>query len=97
MDGERPCPWVSCKWHLYADVDPMTGDLKLNFPDVEVHELEETCALDVAADGNHTCDEVGELLNLRGERVRQIERRALVQAKPEVRERLQLRMDGSDE
>src|SRR5688572_696068 len=32
----RPCPWVSCKYHLYLDVNPETGSIKLNFPDLEV-------------------------------------------------------------
>ena len=31
--GQRPCPWVSCKHHLFLDVNPETGSIKLNFPD----------------------------------------------------------------
>ena len=46
--GERPCPFVSCKHHLYLDVSARTGAIKLNFPDLEVWEMNETCALDVA-------------------------------------------------
>src|SRR5207237_7138764 len=30
----RPCPYVSCKHHLYLDVNPETGSIKLNFPDL---------------------------------------------------------------
>ena len=40
--------FVSCKHHLYLDVNPATGSIKLNFPDKEIWELEHTCALDVA-------------------------------------------------
>ena len=47
-DMERPCPYVSCKYHLYIDVHPVRGSIKLNFPDLEVWEMTETCALDVA-------------------------------------------------
>lgn len=47
-NAERPCPFVSCKWHLYLDVNPQSGAIKFNFPNLEVHELSETCALDVA-------------------------------------------------
>ncbi|MCA9615804.1 MAG: DNA-binding protein, partial [Myxococcales bacterium] len=47
-DMVRPCPFVSCKYHLYVDVHPVRGSIKLNFPDVEVWEMTETCALDVA-------------------------------------------------
>jgi hypothetical protein len=70
---ERPCPFVSCKYHLYLDVNPHTGSIKLNFPDLEVWELSETCSLDVADRGGITLEEVGELLNLTRERIRQVE------------------------
>ena len=72
-DGDRPCPFVSCKYHLYLDVNPHTGSIKLNFPDLEVWELTETCSLDVADRGGITLEEVGELLNLTRERIRQVE------------------------
>src|SRR5689334_17878378 len=55
----RPCPYVSCQYHLFLDVDPDTGRIRLNFPDREVHELEETCALDVADGGALTLEEEG--------------------------------------
>ncbi|QDG53327.1 DNA-binding protein [Persicimonas caeni] len=71
--ADRPCPFVSCKHHLYLDVNPRTGSIKLNFPDLEVWELTETCALDVAERGGMTLEEVGELMNLTRERIRQVE------------------------
>lgn len=74
----RPCPWIACRYHLYLDVSPRTGSLRLNFPDLEVWELEETCALDVAERGGATLDGVGRLLDLTRERVRQLEQLALV-------------------
>jgi len=74
---ERPCPFVSCKYHLYLDVNPATGSIKLNFPDLEVWEMEETCALDVADRGGITLEEVGEIMNLTRERIRQVELRGL--------------------
>ena len=57
VTGARPCPWVSCKFHLYLDVNPETGSIKLNFPDLEVWEMPETCALDVADRGGITLEE----------------------------------------
>lgn len=48
-----PCPFVSCKHHLYLDVNPRTGSIKLNFPGREVDELPATCALRVAEEGDH--------------------------------------------
>lgn len=71
--AERPCPYVSCKYHLYLDVNPETGSIKINFPDLEVWEMSETCALDVAERGGTTLEDVGELLNLTRERIRQVE------------------------
>jgi len=79
--SERPCPFVSCKHHLYIDVNPNTGAIKLNFPDLEVWELAETCALDVADRGGITLEEVGEIMNLTRERVRQVEMRGLMKLK----------------
>lgn len=71
--AERPCPYISCKYHLYLDVNPETGSIKINFPDLDVWEMSETCALDVADRGGITLEEVGELLNLTRERIRQVE------------------------
>ncbi|MBN2493244.1 MAG: DNA-binding protein [Deltaproteobacteria bacterium] len=73
MNQQRPCLFVSCKHHLYLDVNPETGSIKLNFPDKEVWELRETCALDLAERGGMTLEEVGEILNLTRERIRQVE------------------------
>ncbi len=77
----RPCPFVTCKFHLYLDVNPETGSIKLNFPDLEVSDMKETCALDVADRGGITLEEVGEILNLTRERIRQVEVRGLIKLK----------------
>jgi hypothetical protein len=77
-NGPRPCMFISCKHHLYLDVNPSTGSIKLNFPDREVWELDETCALDVADRGGITLEEVGTIMNLTRERIRQVETRGLV-------------------
>jgi hypothetical protein len=77
LDGERPCPFVSCKHHLYLDVSARTGAIKLNFPDLEVWEMTETCALDVADRGGTTLEEVGAIMNLTRERIRQVEVKGL--------------------
>ena len=74
----RPCPWVACKHHLYLDVNPDTGSIKINFPDLEPWEMGETCALDVADRGGITLEEVGEIMNLTRERIRQVEVRGLL-------------------
>ena len=78
INGPRPCLFVSCKHNLYLDVNPETGSIKLNFPDKEIWELEHTCALDVAEKGGITLEEVGAIMNLTRERIRQVETRGLM-------------------
>ena len=79
--AERPCPFVSCKHHLYLDVSARTGAIKLNFPDLEVWEMTDTCALTVADRGGATLEEVGAIMNLTRERIRQVEVRGLEKLK----------------
>jgi hypothetical protein len=76
-EGPRPCPFVSCKYHLYIDVSARTGAIKLNFPDLEVWDLGESCSLDVADRGGTTLEDVGAIMNLTRERIRQVEVKAL--------------------
>src|SRR2546423_9193384 len=76
-EAARPCPYVSCTYNLYVDVNPRTGSVKMNFPDKELWELADTCALDVADRGGITLEEVGVIMNLTRERVRQLETRGL--------------------
>jgi hypothetical protein len=75
--GPRPCLFVSCRFHLYLDVNEETGSLKLNFPHLEPHELPESCALDLAERGGVTLEEIGGLLNVTRERARQLEEHGL--------------------
>ncbi|MBS2024441.1 MAG: DNA-binding protein [Deltaproteobacteria bacterium] len=77
VEGHRPCPFVSCKYNLFVDVNPRTGSVKMNFPDKELDEIGDTCALDVADRGGITLEEVGAIMNLTRERVRQLETRGL--------------------
>ncbi len=79
-DGPRPCAFISCRFHLYLDVNPATGSIKFNFPDREPWEMTESCALDVADRGGATLDVVGAALNVVRERIRQEERRLLQKA-----------------
>jgi hypothetical protein len=81
--GQRPCPWVSCRHHLYLDVSE-DGAVRLNFPHLEPWELEQTCSLDVAED-ERALERVGAMLNVTRERVRQLEDAAFVVARPGLR------------
>lgn len=75
--AERPCPFVSCKHHLYLDVQPSTGSIVFNFPDLDPDELAETCSLDIADKGGANLEEVGAMMNVTRERIRQLEAKAL--------------------
>jgi hypothetical protein len=75
----RPCPWVSCRYHLALDVTE-AGSLTIRFPDREVWEMTDTCCLDVAEEGDDlTLERIGGALNVVRERVRQVEDLAMGQ------------------
>lgn len=67
----RPCPFALCKHHLYVDVR-LAGALRLNFPGMDLEQLRDTCALDVADRGESEVNEIAELLNMSPERVGQL-------------------------
>lgn len=73
----RPCPWVSCRHHLYLEVLP-GGTLRISHPDLMPWELKDSCSLDVADRGDHVLEEIAVALNITKERARQIEEPALV-------------------
>lgn len=72
--AQRPCPFVGCKHHLYLDVNPETGTIKFNFPDIEPDELEHSCSLDLADDGEHDLQFIADRLNTTPSRIHQIVR-----------------------
>jgi hypothetical protein len=71
------CPYVSCKYHLALEVSPQAGSIRTIFPDRDPDAVPATCALGVAARGEHTLEQVGAIMNITRERVRQLEDRAL--------------------
>ena len=80
----RPCPWVGCRYHLYLQVDVTDAGvrIRLNFPDIEPHELppEQSCLLDIIDAAPWGLDEVeiGRALNLTREAIRLELRAALI-------------------
>ncbi len=95
----RPCPWVSCRYHLLIDAreDSLVriGDRSLTSRTLnrtsdrdrvrewtqdalrELETVSETCALDVADEGATKLADLGEILGITREGIRQIEEKAL--------------------
>lgn len=73
-NAARPCPYAGCRYHLALYVSH-TGAITVPFGDGDVARLRQSCALDVvdAHPNGATLDEVGLVLNVSRERVRQIE------------------------
>ena len=72
-----PCPFVSCKHHLYLEVNQRSGSIALHRPDVEVVDMEHTCDRAVTDEGGAQLDRIAVAMGLTRERVRQLEERAL--------------------
>ena len=72
---------MSCRYHLLLDV-AQNGHLKINCQaaingdDIDLSAMPYTCALDVAAIGDHTQSEVAGMLSVQKQRVDQIEKAA---------------------
>lgn len=81
--GIRPCPFVSCRYHLFLDIDEETGEIRLNYPGKEIFELENTCSLDIAEQGGVPLPEVARILNVGQKAIRNLVVRSLAM----VRER----------
>ena len=82
-NAARPCPWVSCAYHLALDVSEDSGNIKWTFPGVEVADMTHTCSLDLADTDGITLDEIGAAQNISRERVRQIELSAIAHLRAE--------------
>jgi hypothetical protein len=99
INAARPCPWVSCKYHLATDVNSWTGAVQIN---TDPTEMEHSCSLDVAEHGldrsGRTLDgyqtetgltAIADLLGVSRERVRQIEAKAMRRLVEPMRELLE--------
>lgn len=109
IDEERPCRYISCKWHMFLDVNQNKGSLKFNFPDLfepdgtpRLEGMLETCALDVADRGGVTLEALAERMNMTRERIRQIEKDIIKKLRGtpmfvEVAKLFGLRLDRGDD
>lgn len=76
--GMRPCPWISCKYHLFLEV---RRNGSIAYPQGQELEALDTmahsCALDVADKGGASQTEVGEAINATMQMTSLIEQAAL--------------------
>ncbi len=74
-DMPRPCPFLTCKWHLgHEAIGPDVDDDTL--AEAIASETGDTCALDVADRGPQTERWVAQLMGLSHQRVHQLSRDA---------------------
>ena len=80
----KPCPWIQCRYHLlheHRSHRKQVGRRPINYGTLTKSDMAQSCALDVADDGPHTLEFVGDLLGVSRERIRQIEEMALKKLK----------------
>lgn len=74
--GERPrtpCPWLGCKHHLAWFA---AGSLEA-IEQVDIEQMKHTCTLRVAEEDGVSLDEVGQIVGVSRERIRQIQSKVL--------------------
>jgi len=74
IDGPRPCPHITCRFHLATKLLAGSKRLKVR----RIPPGQDTCALDVADRGRHTLEAIAARMGLTRERVRQIQEQALL-------------------
>ena len=71
----RPCPFVSCRHNIYLDVNIYSGNIKKIFNEFDSpNDMNfNNCVLDIVdKHGCMTLEDIGKIMNITRERVRQI-------------------------
>lgn len=82
VDGPRPCPYVSCRHHLFLEAAG-NGTLLFQHWGREPDEIPKTCSLDVTPDGMQI-EQIAEIMGMSRESVRQIEIAAMAKIRAAV-------------
>lgn len=67
---ERPCPYVGCRYNMNLDILATGGIRWRQVPDFRPG-IRQNCALDLAEKGPFTLDEIGRMMGVSRERIRQ--------------------------
>lgn len=78
--GPRPCPWVSCRHHLYLEVFA-GGTIRVNNPAVLPWEMTHSCSLDLAVEDGMGHQQIGDAMGITKQRAQQVEAVALLALK----------------
>ena len=100
IDAQRPCPYVSCKWHLLTTIASdgrmyKARDFDERDPDSIVAalvEMSETCTLDVADKGGMSEEEIGDIYGVSADKMKRDSMTAVARA----RARIMMAMDPKD-
>ncbi len=87
LNRKRPCPWVRCTHHfIWLLWDRLRDKSDDEIADC-ISRIRYSCVLDTVDNhGQMTLEQIGQLLNLTRERIRQIEKKAITRArKPTIR------------
>lgn len=80
-NAERPCPWVSCRYNTYCQIDDVLSVpiCVTTPPDIEPGQVDPrlSCVLDAAESGGLSMKDVGRAFGLTQQRAEQIEAGAL--------------------
>jgi hypothetical protein len=87
--SERPCPFVSCRYHLKYDIDE-NGDLIDNFPHVPIEKMMHSCALDLADEKEFTPYQISRLTKIKVDEVLEILDRSFEQMEEDFPELLEI-------
>lgn len=97
LKRKRPCPWVRCKYHLIWLLWDKLSDKPNDEIADYVTEMECSCVLDaIDTYGEMTLEQIGQLLRVTRERIRQIEGKAIGRARKPTKERALILEDLRD-
>ncbi len=97
LKRRKPCPWVRCKHHfMWLMWDKLRDKSDHEIADC-ITKMKSSCVLDMVDKYREmTLEQVGQVLNLTRERIRQIEEKAITRVRKPTKERAPILEDLRD-